>query len=122
MQFFPKPKSCRLSKFHSITGDIFINSGNIAGIYVDFFMKNTAELNLRTYGRRFSQLLAPIGDDNIISHVATDGFQVSRSSFRDDNSYYHNIIKWPGHESDHPMNKKNMIFTLHGNTLNPCPW
>ena len=80
MQFFPKPKSCRLSKFHSITGDIFINSGNIAGIYVDFFMKNTAELNLRTYGRRFSQLLAPIGDDNIISHVATDGFQVSRVS------------------------------------------
>ena len=30
-----------------------------------------------------------------------------------------NIIKWPGHESDHPM---NMIFTPHGNTLNSCPW
>ena len=28
-----------------------------------------------------------------------------------------NIIKWPGHESDHPM---NMIFTTHGNTLNSC--
>ena len=30
-----------------------------------------------------------------------------------------NIIKWPGHESDHPM---NMIFTLHGNTFNSRPW
>ena len=30
-----------------------------------------------------------------------------------------NIIKWPCHESDHPM---NMTFTLHGNTLNSHPW
>ena len=28
-------------------------------------------------------------------------------------------VKWPGHESDHPM---NMIFTPYGNTLNSCPW
>ena len=32
---------------------------------------------------------------------------------------FDNIIKWPGHESDHPI---NMIFTLHGNTLNSRPW
>ena len=33
--------------------------------------------------------------------------------------FTHNIIKWPGHENDHPM---NMIFTLHGNIWNSRPW
>ena len=30
-----------------------------------------------------------------------------------------NTIKWPGHESDHPM---NMVFTINVNTLDSWPW